>query len=86
MQNPTHGIVLMCSAMLVMACMDAMSKHLAASYSVSQILAVRFWMFTFFAVLVRQTRRERLRLGATLWLAMVGGALLLAYVMYPFPG
>jgi ABC-type uncharacterized transport system permease subunit len=39
----------------------------------------------FFALLVRRTRREQLRLGLTLWLAMVGGALLLAYVMYPFP-
>ena len=40
---------------------------------------------TFFAVLVRSTRRDRIRLGATLWVAMVGGALLLAYLMYPFP-
>ena len=39
----------------------------------------------FFALLVRRTPREQLRLGLTLWLAMVGGALLLAYVMYPFP-
>ena len=41
---------------------------------------------TFFAVLFRQERRERLRLGLLLWLAMVGGALALAFVMYPFPG
>ena len=40
---------------------------------------------TFFAVLVRHDRRSRLRLGATLWLTMVGGALVLAYLMYPFP-
>lgn len=40
---------------------------------------------TFLAVLFRATRRDRLRLGLTLWLAMVGGALLLAYIMYPFP-
>lgn len=39
----------------------------------------------FFAVLARPTRRERLRLGAMLWLGMVGGALALAYLMYPFP-
>jgi hypothetical protein len=39
----------------------------------------------FFAVMFKETSRERLRLGATLWLAMVGGALVLAYVMYPFP-
>ena len=40
---------------------------------------------TFFAVLVRRTTRDRLRLGAILWLGMVGGALVLAYLMYPFP-
>ena len=40
----------------------------------------------FFALLVRQTPRAQLRLGAMLWLAMVGGALFLAYLMYPFPG
>ena len=40
---------------------------------------------TFFAVLMRRTRREQLRLGAILWLAMVGGALVLAYLMFPFP-
>jgi hypothetical protein len=40
---------------------------------------------TFLALLVRDDRRERLRLGLTIWLAMVGGALALAYLMYPFP-
>ena len=40
----------------------------------------------FFAVLVRDTPSERRRLGGLLWLAMVGGGLGLAYVMYPFPG
>ena len=40
---------------------------------------------TFLAVLVRHDRRSRIRLGLTLWLAMVGGALVLAYAMYPFP-
>ncbi len=39
----------------------------------------------FFAVLLRRRFLERLRLGATVWLAMVGGALALTYVMYPFP-
>jgi hypothetical protein len=40
---------------------------------------------TFFAVLARDTVRDRLRLGAVLWLVMVGGSLVLAYLMYPFP-
>jgi len=40
---------------------------------------------TFFATMFRDTPKGRLRLGGILWLAMVGGALVLAYVMYPFP-
>ena len=39
----------------------------------------------YFGVLVHETRRERLRLAAIIWLAMVGGTLLLATVMFPFP-
>ncbi len=40
---------------------------------------------TFLAVLARRETRNRIRLGLTLWAAMVGGALTLAYLMYPFP-
>lgn len=40
---------------------------------------------TFLAVLVRDDTRARLRFGLMLWLAMAGGALGLAYLMYPFP-
>ena len=40
---------------------------------------------TFLAVLARRDARSRLRLGLTLWGAMVGGALALAFLMYPFP-
>ncbi len=39
----------------------------------------------FFAVLVRSEQREQIRLGLMLWVAMVGGALALAYLMAPFP-
>jgi hypothetical protein len=41
---------------------------------------------TFFATMFRETPRERLRLGAMLWSAMVVGGLVLAWVMFPFPG
>ena len=40
---------------------------------------------TFFAALLRRQRRDQLRLGGMIWLAMVGGAMVLAYVMAPFP-
>lgn len=49
------------------------------------LLLYSFLVSTFFAVLVRDTRRDRLRMGAILWLAMVGGTLALAYLMFPFP-
>ena len=41
---------------------------------------------SFFAILLRREPRERLKLGGYIWLGMVGGALLLAYLMFPFPG
>jgi drug/metabolite transporter (DMT)-like permease len=50
--TPARGIALMCAAMLSLACMDAISKHLASDYSIPQMLAVRFVLFTLFAVLV----------------------------------
>jgi hypothetical protein len=40
---------------------------------------------TFFSVLTRRDRREQLRFGGLVWLSMVGGVLLLAYLMLPFP-
>jgi len=39
----------------------------------------------FLGVLARHDARSRVRLGLTLWAAMVGGAMTLAYLMYPFP-
>ena len=40
---------------------------------------------TFFAILLRRERRDQFRVGGYLWLAMVGGALALAFLMAPFP-
>ncbi len=39
----------------------------------------------FFALLWRRRRRDQVRLFLQLFLGMVGGALLLAWLMYPFP-
>ncbi len=39
----------------------------------------------FFAVLLRRRRAEQWKLAGWIWLAMVGGTLALAYLMYPFP-
>jgi hypothetical protein len=38
-----------------------------------------------FAVLVKDEPRSQLRFGAVAFLAFMGGALLLGWVMYPFP-
>lgn len=56
-----------------------MRSHLAHLLVYSVLVSV------FFATLTRRRRREQLRLGGLLIAVMVGGALLLAYAMYPFP-
>ncbi len=56
-----------------------MKSHLFHMLIYSMIVSV------FLAVLARRDMRGRVRLGLTLWGAMVGGALTLAYLMYPFP-
>lgn len=40
----------------------------------------------FFSVLLRRGLREQRKMFAWTWAAMVGGALVLAYAMFPFPG
>ncbi len=39
----------------------------------------------FFALWLKRDRRQQWRTGAWIWLAMVGGTLTLAAIMYPFP-
>lgn len=39
----------------------------------------------FFAVLWRRERREQVRLFLQIFAGMVGGGLLVAWLMYPFP-
>ena len=41
---------------------------------------------TVFATLMRDEPKERLRFGAVAVGAFVGGALLVGWLMYPFPG
>lgn len=40
---------------------------------------------TFFAFLWRQTRAARFRLFVQLFVGLIGGGVLLAWLMYPFP-
>ena len=39
----------------------------------------------FFAVMARRQRRDQVKLFLQLYVGMVGGGLLLAWIMYPFP-
>ncbi len=39
----------------------------------------------FFAILWRRNRREQVKLLLQMFLGLVGGALLVAWIMYPFP-
>lgn len=40
---------------------------------------------TFFATMMHRDRRAQLRFGGLLFAGMVGGAVVLAYLMAPFP-
>jgi hypothetical protein len=44
-----------------------------------------FVVSMFFTLLWRRERREQVRLFLQLFLGMVGGGLLVAWLMYPFP-
>jgi hypothetical protein len=40
---------------------------------------------TVFAALMRETAREQMQLGAKMFGAMIGAALILGWLMFPFP-
>ena len=41
---------------------------------------------TYFGLLVRRRPREQAKLAGMIFAGMVGGTLVLAYLMFPFPG
>lgn len=76
--RPALGIAMMLTALFLLASMDAISKHLTATLSVPQILAVRFWVFLTFALVlagragfVRTARSARPRLQVVRALVML---------------
>ena len=87
-----RGIATMALAMLILACMDAISRHLAGLYPVPQILAVRFVVFFVFAMaLVRprslrqafQTRYPVLQVLRSLIICVEVGVFVLAFRYLP---
>ncbi len=49
------------------------------------MVSYAFLVSLFFALLWRRGRHSQVRLFLQLFLGMVGGALILAWLMYPFP-
>ena len=72
-----RGIALMLLAMLLLACMDAISKKLAADYAVAQILWVRFLVFAAFALYMARDVGLRSGLRTTRPLLQIVRSLLL---------
>ena len=54
-----------------------MRSHLFHMFLYAGMLA------TFFALLMRDEKKERLKFGGLLWLGLVGGSLVLAFLMAP---
>jgi drug/metabolite transporter (DMT)-like permease len=48
--NPRLGITLMILTTLIFAFMDALSRHLAATYSVMTVTMIRYWVFAGFVL------------------------------------
>ena len=70
--RPALGILLMLSALFVLACMDAVAKHLTETLLAPQILAVRFWIFFLFAMaLTGRAGGPRLARSRRPWLQIV---------------
>ncbi len=64
--NLRNGILLMVAATLVLAIMDGVSRHLAGRYNVFMVVAVRYWFFAAFVVILSARRAGGLsRVAAT---------------------
>jgi len=90
--SPGRGIALMIGAMMLLATMDAVGKHLTATYPVAQILAVRFVMFLALALAIAGRRgvlatlasaRPGLQTLRSLILAAEVATFLLAFSLLP---
>jgi drug/metabolite transporter (DMT)-like permease len=56
-----RGILLMVSAMVVFACQDGISKHLATHYSPVFVTMIRYWFFALFVVALTARQAGGLR-------------------------
>jgi drug/metabolite transporter (DMT)-like permease len=75
--RPGAGIAFMLASMFLLVSMDAVSRHLTQTYAVSQILLVRFVVFSLFAVALVGPRHVAGRLASRRpWLQVVRAAVL----------
>jgi len=80
-QRPYLGIGLMLAATMLLACMDAISKHLAHSFAIPQIMLVRYVIFTMLAVALCRHRGVRHALRSRHpWIQVFRAGILLAEV------
>jgi len=79
--NPAVGIAFMIGSMFLFAAMDAISRHITQTYAIGQILAIRFVLFTAFAIILVGPWRVRATFRTTnLKLQIVRGLILIAEV------
>ncbi|GGL56996.1 DMT family transporter [Wenxinia marina] len=65
MRNDTRlGILLMIATTFVFAMQDGLSRHLAETYNVLMIVAIRFWFFAAFVIAVARRQSGSLRAAA----------------------
>lgn len=82
LDNPTLGITLVVSAMLIFATQDAITKHLAQTYSTPQILWVRFVLYAAFALIysARKKPLSQCLQSERPWLQIARSLLILAEI------
>ncbi|MDP6058032.1 MAG: DMT family transporter, partial [Pirellulaceae bacterium] len=81
-QQTSRGIGLIILAMLTFATMDALSRYLVATYSIGQLLWVRYLVYPLFALwFCRGSLREGIQTRRP-WLQCVRGVILLVEAMF----
>lgn len=87
-----QGIALMVLAMIALATMDGIAKYLTETYSIPQILCVRFWIFLAFALILARpagvtkairSPRPGLQIVRSLMLMVEMATFILAFSLLP---
>jgi drug/metabolite transporter (DMT)-like permease len=91
-RGAARGVLLMLGSMALLACMDAVSKRLAADYAIPQILWIRYLMFAALGVFLARrvgvrrawrSSRPALQLLRSLLLIIEIGVFVLAFTYLP---